>query len=1213
MRNVFIKITFTTIIMFLLFISVVPEAEKLTEFEFQDTESHPSQSSRRSETSITINSSETSLPTDLGDPTNNYSMRIEDYTTKVVNEKTTSFLYVIVSKVPFTAERTKHKRNTSLPVELRDLASNDAIDFKDQVAETLIEQEMSVPYEEFNNKDEFVSEKTKRSLRQKLYRRTKQKKNPNYLRRQDTFTKTNLFRRKSNKKVHKSTMDRNKLKNLQQMNPSEKFPFPLLKNLMSKRNLMHPTLAKKLHEPDKNKFEKEVTEAEYLLVDDRSTFSIETREKTYDSESTLDSDEPDSEAETKVPSEETEQFQNDYLNSTDSSSAEIEPQQGSFDESASDNSITWSESIDSLIYTQSAQKVDQKSVRKQTKDSNRIKIANRRMDQITKNSNLNNHLHKVVRKPIHFKTTLKPTKPQTRDYLDEKLGEFSTETHEKRHQTFDESLDDNGFETGRKEGTEFLPGRRKEAETVYLNTPDSLTAGTVSQYPDYYENEDQTSKALTSYDSNALSEGISKKDFSLNTSEIKSLTETDDAQKINDVTDIYNNTTDFILDYEETQLKIKRKEIETEMGYNRDTNLNVDSLMPNITEPYQLTDDDEIYSREITLIKMELQYEDTSQESNEHNMTSIYDKSTVVEKEDSEEIYTDDTSEINTSTSEAFPVSKSVNNRQRNSYRNKIYNVNSSPTHLKATRRKTAKPYINFGKKSRGRLNKYHQKASKRKYSTKSSGTTSRSKYVKKSHQGISVMLPTKSTNKTPHKSISASPKTRNKKLNKVIVVKDPQKYLKSISHRAMLRKPHKNADLKKPRLYLVAVRPKLNHRKHHNYGETNRRKYLNAFHKKNENKAWRVWESSTQNKVLLVKPDHFRKKWKPTRPRGRGGYYKNRQYHPKKVELSTRCFRNLFDVLRNALKYLNVGKKFVLENKYGGSNLLEIEKRDDQHAESYSSRSILIILVTVFFLIFLLLSFLYYAGGRGYIPMKLVFAKSEVTVFDGKDNAMFYRFDSGNPFKNIVRKLCCSYFESDISETEALQRHVPTRVDEHHRKEATPKLVRRVSKAPQMRKVKKVLTECKILGICKEQQYRENFKRSGIPLSPLIQKESSEVAEQKEKVVTPSPYRSEAGVPFDIDLNVDQRNELVHTILNEKALRDRKLVRARVLCNRIATEHTPTYAVPSDDATSRNLLKDVMRCIRKAERDIGIPKPLSKQQLERSEVNLKYLRNEKP
>ncbi|GFY59909.1 hypothetical protein TNIN_164831 [Trichonephila inaurata madagascariensis] len=243
---------------------------------------------------------------------------------------------------------------------------------------------------------------------------------------------------------------------------------------------------------------------------------------------------------------------------------------------------------------------------------------------------------------------------------------------------------------------------------------------------------------------------------------------------------------------------------------------------------------------------------------------------------------------------------------------------------------------------------------------------------------------------------------------------------------------------------------------------------------------------------------------------------------------------------------------------------------------------------------------------------MKLVFARSEVTVFDDKNNATFYRFGSGNPFKNIVQKLCCSGFKPDIPETKTRQRDGPPHVDEHPRKEATPKQVTRVSKVPRMRKVKKVLTESNILGICQEQRYREKFKRTGIPLSPLIQKESSDKVEQEEKVVTPSPYRKEAGVPFDIDLNIEQRNELVHTILNDKALIDRKLVRARVLCNRLATENTPTYEVPSDETTSRNLIKDVMRYIRKAERDIGHPKPLSKHQLKRSEVNLKYLRKEK-
>ncbi|GFT51385.1 hypothetical protein TNCV_4955001 [Trichonephila clavipes] len=1204
--------------MFFLFVSVVPDAGKPTEFEFQVTESHPSQ---RSES--TINSSETSLPTDLGDSTSNYSLRMEGYTTKVVNNETTSFLYFNISKVPFTVERAKHKRNTSLPTELRDLVSSDAIYYKDQVTQTLTEQEISDPYQESNNKDKSVTEKTKRSLRQKLSRYAKQKKNPNYIRRHGTFTKTNLFRRKGNEKLHKSAMDRNGIKNPRQMNPSEKFPFPPLKNFKSRRNFMHPTVAKKLYVPNKNKFKKDVTEAEYLPDDDPSTFSTETHKKIYDSESTLDSEEPDSEAETKIPTKETKELENDYLNSTESSPAQIEPQHESFDEELSfddfvtDDSITWSESIDSQTSTQSARKVDRKSARKQTQDNNRIKMAIRRMDQVIKNSKSNNHLHKVVRKPKSFKTTLKPTEPQTREYFDEKLGEFLTETHEERYESFDGGLDDNDFETGKKEETEFPSVRRKEADTeaesVYLNTPDSLTEGTVSQYPDYYEKEDQNLNTLSSYDSTiALSEAISKEDFSPNTPEIKSLTETDDIQKINDVSDIYDNTTDFTMDYEEeTQLKIKGKDIETETEYNSDTNLNVDSPMSNITEPYKLTDDDEIYSHEITLIKMEFQYEDTSQEPNEHNVTSIYDKSTGVEKEDIEEIYTDDTSEMSTSASEAFPVNKLVNNRPHHGYRNEIYNVKSRPKYLNATRRKTAKPYINSGTKSRGRLNKYHQKDSKRKYSDKSRVITSRSKYFKKSHQGVSVKLPTKSTNKKPHKSISTLPKTRNKKPNKVIGVKDPQTYLKSISHRALLRKPQKNADLKKPRLYLVAVRPKVNQRKHHKYGETNRRNYLNVFHKKNENKAWSVWESSTQNKVLLVKPDHFRKKWNPTRPREGGGYYKNRQYHPKTVEVNTRCFLNLFDVLRNALKYLDVGKKFVLKNKHGGPNIIEIEKQDDEHG-SYNPLSILIILVTVFFLIFLLLGFLYFSGRKGYIPMKLVFAKSEVTVFDGKNNATFYKFGSGNPFKNIVQKLCCSGFEPDIPETKTRQRDSPTHVDEHPRKEAIPKLVRRVSKVPRMRKVKKVLTESNILGICQEQRYREKFKRPGIPLSPLIQKESSDKVEQEKKVVSPSPYRSEAGVPFDIDLNIEQRNELVHTILNDKALIDRKLVRARVLCNRIATEHTPTYEVPSDETTSRNLIKDVMRYIRKAERDIGIPKPLSQHQLERSEVNLKYLRNEK-
>ncbi|GFY59910.1 hypothetical protein TNIN_164841 [Trichonephila inaurata madagascariensis] len=817
--------------MFFLFVSVVPDAGKPTEFEFQDTESHPSQSSRRSEsTSITINSSETSLPTNLGDPTSNYSLRMEGYTTKVVNNETTSFLYFNISKVPFTAERAKHKRNTSLPTELRDLASNDVIDYKDQVTRTLTEQEISDSYQEFNNKDKSVTEKTKRSLRQKLSRYAKQKKNPNYLRRHDTFTKTNLFRRKGNKKLHKSAMDRNGIKNPRQMNSSEKFPFPPLKNLKPRKNFMHPTVAKKLYVPDKNKFKKDVTEADYLL-DDPSTFSTETHKKIYDSESTLDSEEPDSEAKTKIPSKETKELENDYLNSTENSPAQIEPQHESFDEersfddSITDDSITWSESIDSQTSTQSARKNrKQESILMKNWENFRLKLMKKDM----------NHSMGGLTTMI-----LRPERKKKPNFL----------------------LEDAKADT--------------EAESVYLNTPDSLTEGTVSKYPDYYEKENQNLNALSSYDSIALSEAISKENFSPNTPEIESHTETDDVQKINDVSDIYDNTTDFTMDYEEeTQLKIKGKDIETQTEYNSDTNLNVDSPMSNITEPYKLTDDDEIYSHEISLIKMEFQYEDTSQEPNEHNVTSVYDKSTGVEKEDIEEIYTDDTSEMSTSASEAFPVNKLVNNRPHHSYRNEIYNVKSRPKYLNATRRKTAKPYINSGTKSRGRLNKYHQKASKRKYSDKSRVTTSRSKYFKKSHQGVSVKLPTKSTNKKPHESISTLPKTHNKKPTKVIGVKDPQKYLKSTSHKTLVRKLHKNADLKKPRLYLVAVRPKV---EHHKYGETNRRNYLNVFHKKNENKASRVWESSTQNKVLLVKPDHFRKKWKPTRPRERGGYYKNR------------------------------------------------------------------------------------------------------------------------------------------------------------------------------------------------------------------------------------------------------------------------------------------------------------------------------------------------
>ncbi|GFS41619.1 hypothetical protein NPIL_455571 [Nephila pilipes] len=1165
-------------------------------------------------------------------------MNLEDSATEMINNETTSVQLAADNQSSFTTESTIRRQNASSPTELGDSTSYDSIDLEDKEAETSTEQVTSIPYR-VSSADQFTTERTKRSLRHKLRGRANRRKNPNDLKRL-AFKRADSVQRS----MHKHAINRNRFKNPRKTNLPEKFISGRpQKNVNSRRNPHRATMANKVHTPLKTRLKYANSETQYVLNDDPSAYSTETRAVTYDFEAIFDSIESKTQKsdENQVTSEET-GSENYYLNFLDSLTAEIEPQRlrsqdekRSLDEFVSDDSVAWSESMDSKASTH---RENWKSVHKKAMGRDQIKKRNlKRKGHVMKNSNSNNYLREMMRKPSKtLESKLHPTDSQTGDSLDENFEEFSTETREEGYEFFDGALDGDESET---DETNFSSRDRKESKTEleseYTNIPDSLTKGTEQQYQDYDEN--RNLDELTSEEVIELSKGIYKQEnFLADASGEEPSTGTDD-RKINkhSVTDVYDEITDFTIDYDdEMPFKIKKEEIgtqETSMEYNNhDINLNVESPISNVTESYVWKDDSENFNHETTLTGVDfLSDEDFSEETGKHNVTSVYDKFIRYKKEDTEETYTDDTREISTSNTETFRVK---NNRQRNIY---PYNRNNRLKNLNAARQMASKrrrPNKTFNAANRRKyLSKHRQKMPEKRRPNKKINVPSQRKYLNKSRQNASKKIrpnqkfnvasrrnylnklrqkvrtkppkkpPPKPQSKPrmrppqekPRKYLSALRNAANRKQFKLIGVKNPNKYLDSISRQATFRKPKENVGLKHPGKYLIAIRPKVNHRK---TGETNRRKHLNQ---EDKNKAWGVWKSSTQKKVLLIKPDRNKKldRWRPMRLRE--GYYR-RLFYPKKVRFSTRCFRSLFDVLRVALKYLDVGKKFVLKDKDGRPSLLEIEKKDDKMEER--SRSALFLIAGLFCLIILLLlGCIYFAGRKGYSPLRSVFTKSEVTFYDINDNRTGYQFGHAIPFKNTLKRLCYPCFKSGVPGIEIS-------TDKHHRREMTPKILRRVSKL--QRKIKRSVTGFHE-PVGKERRCHEKLTRSGVPISPFLQQEMSEREEVGVVDATPSPYRSEGGVSLEDDVNTERRDELVHRILDDKSLRGRKLRHARIP-DRMTMEHKPTYEIPSDHATSLNLLEDVVRSINKAEKTMGMPKPLTKTQLGRSKVKLEYLRKVK-